>query len=84
MAKIIYKKKEINLNDGDKIDAAAEQLGVQFSCRMGICRMCKINITKGSENLSELSEEEMDAGMDKNTRLACQCRIEKGTVIIKY
>ena len=43
-----------------------------------------IDIVEGQENLSELTQEEKDMGMNKTRRLACQCKIKSGNVKIKY
>ena len=75
---------EIEVKDGDPIIDAAETLGVPIGCRVGICGACKINILEGAENLSELTQEEKDKDMDRNTRLSCQCHIKQGTVKIQF
>mgnify|MGYP001577588822 CR=1 FL=1 len=86
MAKIICEeiKKEINVKDKDYLKDACEKLGVPFSCAEGICGTCMIDIVDGQENLSELTQEEKDMGMNKTRRLACQCKIKSGAVKIKY
>jgi len=83
MAKIKAGNREIKVNDGDSIISACEELGVPFGCYEGVCRSCKIKVIKGMENLSGLSDIEKESGLDKNERLACQCRIKKGVVEIK-
>ena len=83
MAKIKTDKGEIEVKDGEPITEACEKLGVAFGCYEGICGSCRIAIIEGSENLLELTEREEEMGMSKNTRLACQCRINKGEVKIK-
>ncbi len=75
---------EIEVNDGEKIQEACEQLGVPFGCSQGICGTCLIEIEEGGENLSEQTPSEEDMGMDETHRLACQCRIKSGTVKVKY
>ena len=53
------------------------------------CSTCHIYIEKGGENLSESSEAEEDRveeapGLQRNSRLACQCTIEgKGPIVIR-
>ncbi|MEK6844794.1 MAG: 2Fe-2S iron-sulfur cluster-binding protein [Nanoarchaeota archaeon] len=86
MAKIIFSDngKTINVKDKNQIKDACEKLGVPFSCTEGICGTCMIEIIDGQENLSELTQEEKDMGMNKTRRLACQCKIKSGTVKIKY
>ncbi|MEK6817607.1 MAG: 2Fe-2S iron-sulfur cluster binding domain-containing protein [Nanoarchaeota archaeon] len=86
MAKIIFSDngKEINVEDKDFIKDACEKLGVPFSCTEGICGTCIIDVADGQENLSELTQEEKDMGMNRTRRLACQCKIKSGIVKIKY
>lgn len=85
MAKIISENgKEIKVDDGERIRPACEKLGVPFGCRNGLCGSCMIEILEGEDNLSELTEEEIDMSMDRKTRLACQCKIKEGTVKIRF
>ena len=76
-------KKEVK--DGAPIADACEELGVPFACKDGVCGTCKVDVLEGADNLSQLTgqEKEMD-GMDKTHRLACQCKIKKGTVKLSY
>ena len=85
MAKIINSKnnQEKEVPDGSSIREAAEELGVPFSCRNGICGTCMIEIHSGKENLSELKEQEHDLERDEKHRLACQCKIKQGEVSFK-
>ncbi len=75
--------KEITLNDGAAVIDAAEELGVPFGCRQGICGACKTEVVEGMENLGEKNAEENDMALEPNERLMCQCKIVKGTVKIK-
>ena len=86
MAKIILKKnkKEEHVDDGDQIIDACRKLGVDIGCSDGLCGRCMINIEKGGENLSELTQAEEDLGLDKDLRLGCQCKIKKGEDVIDY
>lgn len=86
MAKIIDTKndREIDVADGDSIKSACEKLGVPFGCQNGLCGTCMIDIDYGEDNLSELTEEEEILERDKKHRLACQCKIKKGEVGIKW
>lgn len=84
MAKIIANNKEIQVKDGDSITKTCKELGVPFSCYSGDCQVCKIEILEGADNLSGLTNKEKDSGMDKNNRLACQCKIKSGEVKIKF
>ncbi|MFB6246416.1 MAG: 2Fe-2S iron-sulfur cluster-binding protein [Candidatus Pacearchaeota archaeon] len=86
MAKIVDKETgdEIEVQDGEKIKDACEELGVPFGCTNGICGTCMIDIIEGAENLTELTEQEYDLKRDKNHRLACQCRIKSGKVTVDF
>ena len=86
MAKIINNRtgKAINVKDGEPIREACEELEVYFGCSDGICGTCMIDVVKGEDNLSELTEEEKDLDRDKKHRLACQCKIKKGEVKIDF
>ncbi len=84
MAKIKHRKKEINVKNNEEIREACKKLGVQFGCNSGSCGTCIIKVKKGQENLSEHAENEKRFGLDKNHRLACQCRIKKGAVEIDF
>ena len=84
MAKIITEDVEKEVEDGSEMREPCEELGVPFSCTEGICGTCMIDIEEGQENLSELTPQEEDMGMSKDKRLACQCKINKGLVKIRY
>tara|TARA_Y100000034_G_C6883785_1_gene405455 strand:+ start:1686 stop:1940 length:255 start_codon:yes stop_codon:yes gene_type:complete len=84
MAKIENNGKQIDINDGESIISACEELGVLFACQQGNCEICKIEILDGENNLSELTESEQVMEMDKTNRLACQCKIKQGLVKIKF
>jgi len=86
MVKIINSKtkEKIEIKEGEGIRKACEKLGVPFQCENGICGTCMIDIVKGEENLSELTEQEEDLARDREHRLACQCRIKKGNVEIGF
>ena len=83
MAIIKIQTQQIELNDGDKIKDACARLEVPFGCHSGICGVCKIKILEGVENLSELSQEGRDIGLNSNQRLACQTKIKSGVVKIE-
>lgn len=86
MAKVINNKtkEEIEVKDGEKIREAVEELGVPFCCTNGICGTCMIDIVEGEENLSELTQQEVDMERDRTHRLACQCQIKKGNIKIEF
>ena len=84
MAEIIKVKtqKSEYVKDGNHIQDACEKLGVNFCCSTGMCGSCKINIIKGEDNLTDLTQEEKDIDFNKKTRLACQSKIKSGKVVI--
>ena len=86
MAKLIYKKTgaEKEVPDGEKIKSAAEEIGVLFGCEDGLCGTCMIDVIKGEDNLSEITQAEKDLERDAKHRLACQCKIKKGKVEIDF
>ena len=84
MAKVTYKNKTIEVKDGANITYACERLGVNVSCRAGICGICRIEILSGMENLNEKTEEEKELELDGRTRLACECVIKSGEVKIDF
>lgn len=84
MAKLILDNNEYELPDGTPLAETCEKSGVPFSCNSGVCGTCQIEVLEGKDNLGELNQEELDLGMDKNNRLACQCKIMRGVVKIKY
>lgn len=84
MAKLLFGGKEVIVPDGEQIREYARELGVPFGCEHGVCGTCKIDIVSGAENLNELNEAEEDMQRDREHRLACQCKILKGDVEIRF
>ena len=86
MAKLhLSDQEEIELEDGSPIKDACEEAGIPFACTEGICGTCVIEIKEGHENLSEMTQEERDFLEETDEeRLACQCKILKGSVKIDY
>ena len=88
MAKLVFEQTddELELPDGAPIAEACEEAGVPFACTEGVCGTCVIQIVDGCENLSEPTQEEKDFLGDetKEERLACQCRIKCGKVVVKF
>ncbi|HBR15873.1 MAG TPA: ferredoxin [Candidatus Omnitrophica bacterium] len=84
MAKLIIDDSSYEIPDGAQIAEICENSGIPFSCNSGVCGTCQVVVLEGAGNLNDLSEEELDLGMDHKTRLSCRCRIKNGTVRIKY
>jgi len=84
LAKLIIDQIEYEILDGESISKICQQAGVRFDCNTGVCGSCHIKILEGAENLSELTQEETDLGMDQDNRLACQCHIKTGIVKITF
>ncbi len=86
MAKIVINQDtEAVLVDGSPIKPFCEENGVPFACEEGICGTCIVEVKEGNENLSPMTQEEIDfLGEQEKERLACQCKIMKGCVKIKY
>jgi ferredoxin len=88
MAKLIFEHndEEVELQDGSAIAESCEDAGVPFACTEGVCGTCVIEIKEGKENLSAPTQEEEDF-LGQGTceeRLACQCKINQGTVKIRF
>lgn len=84
MAKLIAGDKEFELKDGESIKECCKKLGVAFSCETGTCATCMVEVAEGMDNLSEKSEAEEFMPLEENYRLACQCKIKKGTVKLNF
>lgn len=89
MAKLIFENddQEFELKNGSSITESCEEVGIPFACGgEGICGSCLVEVVQGMENLNEPTQEEIDfLGDDVDTkRLACQCKIMKGTVKLKF
>jgi len=84
MAKVVVNNQEREIKDGSPIKDACKEMGVAFGCEDGMCGTCIIEVDEGSENLPELNDAEEALGMDGKYRLACQCKLKKGTLKVKY
>jgi ferredoxin len=80
MAVLKTAEQEVEVADGSDALVAAEQLGLPFACREGACRVCQVEVLEGMDNLTPLTENEMEVGIEDNYRLLCQCKINRGTV----
>jgi ferredoxin len=85
MAKLTNKKtgESVDIKEDTYIRRAAEELGVVFCCNVGRCGSCCVDIKEGEDNLTEPTQEEKDFGFDNKRRLACQCKIKSGEVVIE-
>jgi ferredoxin len=85
MAELYLNGERFELEDGSLIKDVCETGGVLFACNEGLCGSCVIKIKEGIKNLSAMTEREIDFfGEGSDERLACQCKIEHGVVIIEY
>ena len=84
MAKLIINDVSYELDDGAPIAEICENAGIPFNCNTGVCGSCQVEVLEGAENLSPLTEEEKDLGLDAHQRLTCLCSIQQGTVKIKF
>jgi ferredoxin len=85
MAKLVLNGEEIEIEDGASLKEKCEEAGVPFACNEGVCGVCVVEVEEGMENLSEFTQEELDFfGERGKERLACQCRIKKGLVKLKF
>ncbi|MBF0197801.1 MAG: (2Fe-2S)-binding protein [Planctomycetes bacterium] len=82
MATLSFNGENKEVADGESIVHAAGELGVRFGCMSGRCGACAVEVKEGMDNLSPLSEEEEGFGVPEGQRLACQCDIQKGKVVI--
>ena len=84
MASISFGEETIDIDDESIIQAHVESLGIPFSCKDGRCGTCLVNVLEGKDNLTDLNDKEKEFGLlDKNTRLACQCKIKSGNIKIE-
>lgn len=83
MAILKSETKQIEIPDGTPIQLAADELGVMFGCRQGMCGTCQTEIIEGIENLSAPNEKEEAMGATGPFRLCCQTEIKKGTVKLR-
>jgi len=87
MAKLFFEdsEEEFELPDDSPLLEPCEEAGVPFACTEGVCGTCVVEVTEGMENLSEFNQAEADfLGELVTERLACQCKIKKGFVRLKF
>jgi len=67
----------------------AKDLKVLMACGgKGICATCHVHIKQGMDNLTQLTPREQRTlsfitGVDKNSRLACQCKVLGDGVVVE-
>jgi 2-oxoglutarate ferredoxin oxidoreductase subunit beta len=74
---------EVEVQPGP-IMGAAEELGVPFSCRQGICGTCEVKVTEGLENLEPQNEKEKNMKLPEDHHLCCQSKIKGGKVKLDF
>ena len=84
MAKITIDGQTRELPDGAPILDTCELLGVPFGCQAGQCATCVIRVQQGMENLEPMNGAELEMGLGKGERLACQARIKAGEVVATW
>lgn len=89
MAKLIFENtnEEHELENGSPIAQCCEEAGMPFACTEGICGTCVFEVVEGGQNLSAPSQPEIDflgESGTKRERMACQCKINSGNVIIRF
>lgn len=75
MAFLNNAKQQIKVAPDAPLVAAAEELGVPFSCTEGNCGTCLVRVLRGMEHLKPLNEQEDIFGLHANERLLCQARV---------
>ncbi len=84
------KEVELKAAVGETLLEVAMDHGINIEHACGgvcACSTCHVYIEKGMENLSEATEEEEDRveeapGLQRNSRLSCQCEIMKEGLIV--
>jgi 2Fe-2S ferredoxin len=87
-------QREHHLNAGvgeSLLELALEHgLNIEHACGgVCACSTCHVYIEKGNENLSEATEAEEDRveeapGLQRNSRLSCQCIVEReGEIVVR-
>ncbi|MAG61429.1 ferredoxin [Candidatus Pacearchaeota archaeon] len=74
----------VDVPDNSSIKGVCEdEFGVEFGCENGVCATCRITVSQGNENLNPKNEKEEEVFPEEpETRLACQCQIKEGVVMI--
>ena len=81
MATIKTRSRKITVIDGAAMEAAHD-VGVLFGCLSAVCGKCATTVKSGLNNLTPATAEEKAMGLEPGRRLMCQCRRNKGTVVL--
>ena len=92
MAKVFFKTDNVTyeVEDGTPLMDFCEEedVSLSFGCTEGTCGVCEVTVLKGQKNLSRITEEEKDylleEDLEDGMRLACQVKIRKGDVTLKW
>ncbi len=92
MAKIIFQTDHIvhTLEDGTRLIECCDEVDVSlpFGCTEGTCGVCELTVLQGMENLSKVTEEEIQyllpEDLEKGMRLGCQIMVKKGEVTLSW
>ncbi len=92
MARIVFQPDNVvhEVEDGTSLIECCEEVDVSFSfgCTEGSCGVCELTVVKGGENLSRVTEEEIEyldtEDFEAGMRLGCQLKIKKGEVVITW
>ena len=88
MAKLTFTHSEetVEIEDGGPIAEVCEEAGVPFACTEGVCGTCVVEVISGKENLSKPTQEEEDflGEGTEDERLACQCNVLRGKVVLSF
>lgn len=68
--------------EGTPFYKIAEEMGIIFGCREGICEVCRVKVVKGEEHLNEITQNEKDMGVSRPHRLCCQMIATSGDIHI--
>ncbi len=54
MALLKNAKGQVEVANGERVQEAAKELGVNFGCRKGVCGACVVEVLEGMENLQQI------------------------------
>ncbi len=92
MAKIVFKPDSIvhEVEDGTRLIESCDEVDVSlsFGCTEGTCGVCELTVVNGMENLSKVTEEEIQyllpEDLEAGMRLGCQVMIKRGEVVLTW